>query len=51
VTLVLGMSKDEGVYLSVDYRVTNASTGEVEDDVVVKFLTVSYPPEGGPRRS
>ena len=43
------MSKDEGVYLSVDYRVTIASTGKVVDDATVKFLTVSYPPEGGPK--
>ena len=38
-TLILSMSKDEGVYLSVDYRVANASTGEVEDDAAVKFLS------------
>jgi len=44
-TLILGMSKDEGVYLSVDYRVTNLETGKVVDDLTVKFLTVMYPPD------
>jgi hypothetical protein len=43
VTLILGMSKREGVYLSVDYRVTNLRTGRVVDDATVKFLTVDYP--------
>jgi hypothetical protein len=41
----LGMSKPEGIYLSVDYRVSNSRTREVIDDEPVKFLTVHYPPE------
>jgi len=45
VTLILGMSKPEGIYLSVDYRVSNSGTREVIDDESVKFLTVHYPPE------
>jgi hypothetical protein len=45
VTLILGMSKPEGIYLSVDYRVSNSRTREVIDDESVKFLTVYYPPE------
>jgi hypothetical protein len=49
VTLILGMSKAEGVFLSVDYRVTNLRTGSVMDDATVKFLAVHYPPEGGPK--
>lgn len=44
-TLILGMSKPEGIYLSVDYRVSNSSTREVIDDASVKFLTVHHPPE------
>ena len=44
-TLILGMSKAEGIYLSVDYRVTNSQTGETLDDASVKFLTVRYPPD------
>lgn len=48
-TLILGMSKSEGVYMSVDYRATNVRTGKVVDDAIVKFLTVHYPPEGGPK--
>lgn len=44
-TLILGMSKPEGIYLSVDYRVTNSQTGEKLDDASVKFLTIHYPPE------
>jgi hypothetical protein len=39
------MSKPEGIYLSVDYRVTNSQTGEKLDDASVKFLTIHYPPE------
>jgi hypothetical protein len=39
------MSKPEGIYLSVDYRVSNSRTREVIDDASVKFLTVHYPPE------
>lgn len=49
-TLILGLSKPDGVYLSVDYRVTNEDTGEILDDYAVKFLTVQYWPEGaGPK--
>src|ERR671933_450420 len=49
-TLILGMVKPEGTYLSVDYRVTDRRTGRVIDDAAVKFLSVTYPPaEGGPR--
>jgi hypothetical protein len=43
-TLILGMSKAEGIYMSTDYRVTDARTGEVIDDASTKFLTVHYPP-------
>jgi hypothetical protein len=44
------MSKDEGIYLSVDYRVTDTRTGALLDDASVKHLTVHYPPlEGGPK--
>jgi hypothetical protein len=39
------MSKPEGIYLSVDYRVTNSHTGKKLDDASVKFLTIHYPPE------
>lgn len=47
-TLILGMSKAEGVYLSVDYRVTRS--GDVIDDDAVKSLDIKYPPyKGGPR--
>jgi hypothetical protein len=45
VTLILGMSKAEGIYLSVDHRVTDSRTGRKLDDASVKFLTVHYPPE------
>lgn len=49
VTLILGMSKADGIYMSTDFRVSDARTGELVDDGSVKFLTVHYPPEGGPR--
>lgn len=46
-TLILGMSKPDGVYLSADYRVT---VGARTLPDAVKFLTVQYPPEKtGPR--
>jgi len=49
-TLILGMSKAEGVYLSADYRVTDLRTNEVLDDASIKFLTVHHPPDqGGPK--
>jgi hypothetical protein len=42
VTLVLGMSKPEGIYLSVDHRLS--LNGVPTDDDAVKFLNVRYPP-------
>jgi hypothetical protein len=42
-TLILGMSKPEGIYLSVDYRVTD-HTGALIDDESIKSLTIHYPP-------
>ncbi len=48
-TLILAMSKPEGIYLSVDYRITNVRTQECLDDDRVKHLTVHYPPENGPK--
>lgn len=48
-TLLLGMSRPEGIYMSADYRVTDARTGRLIDDSSVKFLYVQYPPDkGGP---
>jgi hypothetical protein len=44
-TLILGMSKAEGIYLSVDYRVTDARSGRAHDDPAIKFLSVRYPPD------
>ena len=51
VTLIIGMSKPEGIYLSVDYRVTNSQTHELVDDASTKSLTIHYPPldNGGPK--
>jgi hypothetical protein len=49
VTLILAMTKPEGIYLSVDYRVTNVKTRECIDDASIKHLTVHYPPENGPK--
>lgn len=50
VTLILGMSQPEGIYLSVDYRVTDSRSGRILDDSTTKHLTIHYPPaEGGPR--
>lgn len=44
------MSKPEGIYLSADYRVTDARTSRVLDDAASKMLTIHYPPlEGGPK--
>jgi hypothetical protein len=48
-TLILAMNKREGIYLSADYRITNAVTRECLDDTRVKHLTVRYPPETGPK--
>jgi hypothetical protein len=41
-TPIIGMSKSEGIYLSVDFRVTRGR--ELVDDATVKFLVVHYPP-------
>lgn len=47
-TLIIGMSKADGIYLSVDYRVTRA--GKLVEDDAIKLLDVIYPPhETGPR--
>lgn len=50
-TLILGMSKPEGIYLSVDYRVTDLRTRKFIDDESIKNLTIHYPPldNGGPK--
>ena len=49
-TLILGMSKPDGIYMSVDYRVTDLRSRAVVDDASVKFLTIHYPPDkGGPK--
>ncbi len=49
-TLILAMSKPEGVYMSVDYRVTDMRSGRLVDDASIKFLPIRYPPDkGGPR--
>lgn len=48
-TLILGMSKPEGIYLSADFRVTEQPSGRLIDDASVKMLTVHFPPEGGTR--
>ena len=50
-TLLLGMSKPEGIYMSADYRVTDARTGKLIDDSSVKFLSVRYPPDKGGQTS
>ncbi|OBG92642.1 hypothetical protein A5697_06950 [Mycobacterium sp. E3251] len=47
-TLFLGMSKPEGIYVSTDYRMSDANGIPLDDDRV-KHLTVHYPPEGGPK--
>lgn len=43
-TLIMGMSKPEGIYMSADYRVTLHPSGKLEDDAALKFLTAKYPP-------
>jgi hypothetical protein len=44
------MSKPEGIYMCVDYRVTDLATGHLIDDASLKHLTIHYPPlEGGPK--
>jgi hypothetical protein len=42
VTLILGMSKAEGIYLSVDCRVTEEHSGRLLNDATVKFVIVHY---------
>jgi hypothetical protein len=51
VTLLIGMSKPEGIYLSVDYRITDISTHEFMHDKASKSLAIHYPPlnDGGPK--
>ena len=51
VTLIIGMSKPEGIYLSVDYRVTDSRTRELINDKSIKTLTIHYPPidDSGPK--
>src|ERR1700748_3500493 len=51
VTLIIGMSKPEGIYLSVDYRITNSSTREIINNTAIKSLMIHYSPtdNGGPR--
>jgi hypothetical protein len=44
-TLILGMSKQDGIYMSVDYRVTNERTGKVIDDKAPKLLSMTFPPD------
>jgi len=48
-TLILGMSKPEGIYLSADFRVTQA--GRLIDDASVKLLDVIFPPHDGGTRA
>lgn len=49
-TLILGMSKAEGIYMSSDYRVTDLRTRKVLDDSSVKFLEAHYlPDKTGPK--
>jgi hypothetical protein len=50
-TMILGMSKPEGIYLSVDYRVTDPRTHRLIDDTSTKSLTIHYPPldKSGPK--
>jgi len=50
-TLLLGMSKPEGIYMSADNRVTDARTEKLTDDSSVKFLSVRYPPDKGGQTS
>jgi hypothetical protein len=49
-TLIMGMSKAEGIYLSADFRVTEYPSGRIVDDAATKFLTIHYPPDqAGPK--
>lgn len=48
-TLVLGTIAENGICMSVDYRVTRQDTGAVVDPYAVKSLTMHFPPDdGGP---
>lgn len=47
VTLIIGMSKPEGIYLSVDYRVTDSRTRALISNASIKNLTIHYPPLDG----
>ena len=40
------MSKPEGIYLCVDYRVTDSRTDGVLDDAAPKILQVTFPLPG-----
>jgi hypothetical protein len=44
-TLIMGMAKAEGIYLSADYRVTEHPSGRLVDDAAIKFLTIHHPPD------
>lgn len=43
-TLILGMSKPEGIYVCVDYRITDLRTKRILSDTANKCLTIHYPP-------
>jgi hypothetical protein len=47
VTLILAMNKPEGIFMSVDYRITENPSGRVIDDSALKFLHYKYPGAGG----
>jgi hypothetical protein len=46
-TLILGLSKPEGIYLSVDYRLTDSLSGRIVDDAAPKCMTIRYAPQPG----
>lgn len=46
-TLIIGMSKPEGIYLSVDYRITDRYTRAFIHERAIKYLTIHYPPLDG----
>lgn len=50
-TLILGMSKPEGIYLSADFRVTDQPSGRLIDDASVKMLDIIFPPDDGGSRA
>jgi hypothetical protein len=43
-TLILGMSKAEGIYMSADFRVTEYPSRRLIDDASVKMLDLRFPP-------